>query len=100
MATIGNLGSLRVGVELPIKGWNKNYGKVTDDVKKYPKTTDKALSRAGKAWDKHSKTIKAASIGMVAFGAATVTALGFAVNAAGDFQHVPPHDQARSLGGV
>lgn len=86
MASISNLGSLRVGVEIPVKNWNKNYGKITGDVKKYPKTTDKALDRAGKAWEKHAGSIKKASLGMVAFGTATVAALGFAVKAAGDFQ--------------
>lgn len=86
MAQIGNLGSLRVALELPLKGWNKNYKKVTEDVKKYPKTTDKALKRAGKAWEKHAGTIKAASIGMIAFGTATTIAFGMAVNEAATFQ--------------
>lgn len=94
MATIGNLGSLRVGVEIPIKNWNKNYGKITADVKKYPKTTDKALKRAGKAWEKHAGAIKGASLGMLAFGAAAVTGLGFAVKAAGDFQQSMTNTQA------
>ncbi len=94
MAQIGNLGSLRVGVELPIKGWNKNYGKITADVKKYPKTTDKALGRAGKAWEKHAKTVKAASIGMVAFGTAATVAFGLAVNEAATFQQSMVNTQA------
>lgn len=94
MAVISNLGSLRVGVEIPIKDWNKNYGKITNDVKKYPKTTDKALDRADKKWKFHTDSIKKASLGMVAFGTVTVAALGFAVKAAGDFQQSMTNTQA------
>lgn len=94
MAIIADLGSIRTSIELPIKGWNKNYGKITDDVKKYPKTTDKSLNKANKLWGLHTKNLKAASLGMVAFGTATVTALGFAVNAAGDFQQSMTNTQA------
>lgn len=94
MAQIGNLGSLRVGVEIPIKDWNKNYKKITEDVKKYPKTTDKALKRAGKAWEKHAGTIKAASIGMIAFGTAAAVGFGMAVNEAATFQQSMVNTQA------
>jgi len=93
-ASLGNLGSLRVNLELVNKKFDKNLKKVTKDVKQYPKTTNKALDKAGKAWKKHTALIGAAGLGVAGFGAVAVATFRSVVTEAATFQQSMVNTQA------